>query len=320
MIFSGCQAIYAVMVTTPEQRLSEPVLAEAVALYYTEQRMIPAGIHMEAVSQLAGKMAMGIKKMVIKFRRTWKESPDQSKLKGLTELKARLKKTLSEENLTSPRSATAEEVETVTKAVPPVRPEVAVAVQSAGVDWQAAAAKLRAFKEKQSKQQTEKRPVATPARSAKHLLPAHVVDTLKLPSEAVQPFAITGKHKDDIAEENEEDEGKAPKKKKKNLTCKAGIRWKEKKTEKKNAITAEDEAALAVPKISPEKAAGASDDGTLQYQPGTFNQARTAWIRKYRAETGKTFKEASAKWLICDERMSYLATVPPSELKKRRFS
>lgn len=229
MIFSGCQAIYAVMVTTPEQRLSEPVLAEAVALYYTEQRMIPAGIHMEAVSQLAGKMAMGIKKMVIKFRRTWKESPDQSKLKGLTELKARLKKTLSEENLTSPRSATAEEVETVTKAVPPVRPEVAVAVQSAGVDWQAAAAKLRAFKEKQSKQQTEKRPVATPARSAKHLLPAHVVDTLKLPSEAVQPFAITGKHKDDIAEENEEDEGKAPKNKKKNLTCKAGIRWKEKK-------------------------------------------------------------------------------------------
>lgn len=202
------------MVTTPEQRLSESVLAEAIAEYYREQRMIPAGIHMEAVSALAGKMALGVKKMVVKFRRTWKESPDQAKLKGLTVLKQRLKKALSEDNLTSPKSATAEEVETVAAAAGPARPEVAVAVQSAGVDWQAAAAKLLALRAKRSQQQTTNRPVATPARSSKHLLPAHVVDTLKLPSQDVQPFAITGKHKDDIAED-EEEECEDQKKKKK---------------------------------------------------------------------------------------------------------
>ena len=85
------QAIFAVMTVTPHARLSETVLAKAICQYYHENRLVPIGIGLSAVEQLSAKMAFGLQKVVSRFRRRWKESPQSAKLKGLTTLKQRLK-------------------------------------------------------------------------------------------------------------------------------------------------------------------------------------------------------------------------------------
>ena len=67
------QAIFAVMSVSPHERLSEMVLARAIAKHYEVSKLIPLGIGMSAVEQLAGKMAFGLRKMVSRFRRRWLE-------------------------------------------------------------------------------------------------------------------------------------------------------------------------------------------------------------------------------------------------------
>ena len=60
--------------------LSEPVLSEGIKLFYQKENLIPTGISLEAVEALTDKMALGLKKCVEKFKRTWRESPHASKL------------------------------------------------------------------------------------------------------------------------------------------------------------------------------------------------------------------------------------------------
>lgn len=128
--------MYAVLSVNTELRLSEPVLSEGIKLFYQKENLIPTGISLEAVEALTDKMALGLKKCVEKFKRTWRESPHASKLKNLTALKARL--TNLKLGMVPPPLPCAEQVEEIAAANP----------SDSKVDWASLGAKLAAFKKK----------------------------------------------------------------------------------------------------------------------------------------------------------------------------
>ena len=55
------------------------------------------------------------------------------------------------------------------------------------------------------------------------------------------------------------------------------------------------------------------------YQPGSFWDARVAFMKKKRAK-GFTHKEACELWMHSNERAAMLSDLPENELKRRRFA
>lgn len=298
--------MYAVLSVNTELRLSEPVLSEGIKLFYQKENLIPTGISLEAVEALTDKMALGLKKCVEKFKRTWRESPHASKLKNLTALKARL--TNLKLGMVPPPLPCAEQVEEIAAANP----------SDSKVDWASLGAKLAAFKKKALPEQAGRpqRPVATPARS--FALPPCVVESLRASAMKLpQPIAVDGEA-DDEAPAVETRKPKASNQKHKKVK-----KGKKKVKASENGTSAEDEEALSLVKTSSRSGPGEPQLGTTAsagaYVPGEFNKKRLEFIKRVRSDESTTFKEASARWMTSQDRVDLLAGMPWSELKKRRF-
>lgn len=330
------------MTVTPHARLSETELAKAICQHYQENRLIPIGIGLSAVEQVAGKMAFGLRKVVSRFRRRWKESPDAAKLKGLTTLKQRLKERgITPESVPSADSQScsqdvaAERVEQLGNELPSPA-SLDDKHKGSAVDWVALALKMKAHKEKMADKtalpgatlpavQTPRvmacpdgsKPVATPARN-KHLLPEFVVQTLK-DAPDLPPFET--KTAEDDAEPGTAVKQPAAKKK-----SRKGKK-KEKKSKKALVAGPEEEANLAllpgaqeaVPAPADNPGVSALESSEPVYQPGEFNKKRLAFIARLRAEENMSFRDASAAWMKSTDRSNLLSSMPISELKKRRF-
>lgn len=286
-------------------RLSEKVLSLGIQEFYTSQRLVPIGIGLEAVQAVCDKMALGLRKVVQKFARTYKESPEGAKSKRLKELKDRLKNVVSSHEVVA-SEANPDSVEEVAQHLPDVKPKI---------DWVALSEKIALRKKQPAPDNAEAkskdnlpRPVATPARN-KYALPEHVLVSLQN-VEVVKPFATSGDAADEAQPPAEPETGK---KKKASTTSKAK---KKKATKggkaKKKAIGAEEEKNLA---LVPLEALSGS-----QYKAGNFNEARLKFISTARSEQKISHKEAQALWMMSPERADMLSGLSMAELKKRRFA
>ena len=323
------QAIFAVLKVTPNiARLSEQVLSEGIVLFFQQQKMIPVGISMDCVEALAGKMACGLRKCVTKFKRTLKDAPQASKLKNLTDLKQRLQKLpLQPDHAECDSQVNADSVEVLLEAAAPGNPERVVekaASVKPTLDWATLTAKCKAFRAAKAAATQQVRPVATPARS-KHMLPAHVLDSLKQTAEqgnSLAPFSTVKDDAQDMGGSAEEAVLKpAPKRKAKKTSTKGK---KSSKKRENHDVGPEEEAALAVPDTGlPAEAAprdpNQEEDGT--YVPGCFQKKRMEFIRTKRAaDSSLSFRQASDLWMGSSERISCLTSLTPAEMKKRRFA
>ena len=314
---------------TPTERLSEQVLADGILTFFQTQQKIPAGISLSAVEGLAAKLALGLRKVTGKFKRLHGQSPS-SKNPALTALKKRL----SENGVSPGGEADAspvdvESVEVVAAASVDPSPQVTQPVPSVKqVDWKAMAAKFQQFKAAGAAQQSQ-RPVPTPARSS-HMLPEHVLETLKQSTCPVQPFSTTSDAVDDggkvPGEDDDTETTKKIQKKKTNPVKKTAAKTRAKKASKKAEIAGpqeEEGLSLAAPPqpAAPPPAQGqqAGEEPAGAYVAGEFNDMRKQYIQKCRAAKGVSHKEANTEWMHSSERASYLATLSISELKKRKF-
>ena len=340
------QAIFAVMSVSPHERLSEMVLARAIAKHYEVSKLIPLGIGMSAVEQLAGKMAFGLRKTVSRFRRRWKESPDAAKLKGLTHLKQRLKEMNIEMSADSSASGHADSMDSAADQVEELGNALAGPDHDSkpaknGIDWVAMAAKMQAHKKSAMPEAevpaplddvqppvrmaaVKAAPIATPCRNK---LPEFVLTALE-EVQAPAPFATVTS--DDVEPTGNPAVKKAGDKKKNK---------KGKKNQKKGkgkvviAGPEEEEGLALLPQQAPSDlaaghetapaAAGAAApaaDHAVGYVAGDFNRKRLEFIKNFREESNVNFKKANEAWMRSDERADLLKTVPLSELKKRRFA
>lgn len=193
---------------TPSERLSEQVLADGILTFWQNQNKIPAGIAMSAMESLAGKMSLGLRKVTSKFKYLQRQSPDTSKSPSLTVLKKRLAELRSEKADPKP-VVDADSVEVVAEALQtPSTPASSPAPSVSKVDWAALAEKFKKFKAAEPPAQ---RPVPNPARSS-HMLPEHVVETLKQSTCPVEPFSTANDAADDGAKGTGEDEDTEQKK------------------------------------------------------------------------------------------------------------
>jgi len=321
------QAIFAVLKVTPHiARLSEQVLSDGIMLFFQQQKMIPLGISMDCAGALAGKMACGLRKCVTKFKRTLKDAPQTSKLKNLTNLKQRLQKLPPQlDHAECDSQVSADSVEMLLDAAVPGNPEGVLEKAAAAkpkLDWATLTAKCKAFRDAKAAASQQDRPVATPARS-KHMLPAHVLDSLKQTAEEAKclvPFSTVKDDAQDMGGSTEEALPKpAPKRKAKKTSAKG------KKNSKKKGgddVGPEEEAALAVPLsdgLSAAAVPGDQEEDTT-YVPGDFQKKRMEFIRAKRAaDSSLSFRQASDLWMGSSERASCLASLTPGQLKKRRF-
>ena len=168
-------------------RLSEKVLSLGIQEFYTSQRLVPIGIGLEAVQAVCDKMALGLRKVVQKFARTYKESPEGAKSKRLQQLKDRLKNVVSSHEVVA-GEANPDSLQEVAQHLPDVKPKI---------DWVALSEKIALKKKQPAPDNAEAkskdnlpRPVATPARN-KYALPEHVLVSLQN-VEVVKPFATSG--------------------------------------------------------------------------------------------------------------------------------
>ena len=298
-------------------------------LFFQQQKMIPVGISLDCVEALAGKMACGLRKCVTKFKRTLRDSPQASKLKNLTSLKQRLQNLPKQpDDHESDSQISADSVEVLLDAAVPPNPErvleaAAAAAAKPKIDWASLTAKCKAFRDAKAAAKPQDRPVATPARS-KHMLPAHVLESLKQTAEEAKPPAPFSTVKDDsqeIAGSTEETVQKpVPQRTAKKTQGKS--KKNAKKTKKKGGddVGPEEEAALAVVVPAADgKDSPVGADST--YVPGHFQKQRMEFIKAKRAaDSSLSYRQASDLWMSSSERVSYLASVPPHQMKRRRFA
>lgn len=334
-----CQAIFAVLSVTPTERLSEQVLSDGILAFWKNQNKIPNGIGMCAMEALAAKLALGLRKVSSKFKRLHGQAAS-SKTPSLTALKKRLSTLSRDSEQADPQPPVdAESVQVVAEALQspstprasPV-PSASPAPSAPKVDWVSLAAKMKKFKAAAGQPAQSHRPVPTPARTS-HMLPEHVVETLKQSSCPVEPFSTANDAADDGAkpagEDDDADQPKTADRNKNKKGKKTAAKTRAKKTEKKGEIAgaeAEQGLALVEPTRAVEPAAAGSDGGqpaveadAAGYVPGEFNKRRYAFIKEHRAATGVSFREANAVWMSSSERATLLANVTVGQMKKRRF-
>ena len=84
------QVVFAIMSVSPhELRLSDETIAKAIVDFYKSSNLLPPGISVSALSDWAGKMAHGARKVTGKFRRLYAATPENSKDPALRDLKFR---------------------------------------------------------------------------------------------------------------------------------------------------------------------------------------------------------------------------------------
>ena len=312
---------------TPSKRLSENTLAVGICKHYEQNKLIPVGVGLLAVEQLAAKMAFGLRKCVQKFKRVWFASPDASKFKGLDSLKKRLRdnKIEIQNDTDSVSSSSPSQVEQLGNALG--QPA------SKGLDWEALAARVRAHKMGTSEATSQppgvekpapgvEKPVATPARakSSSYELPKFVVETLKAEATSEGPVFATAQTKEDAETAAAAKKAPAPKKA-------AAKKKQTRKNNKKGEVAGpQEEKALSLlsgdgAAPQPAEPASAECEGASQlvYKAGDFSKAMRDYIKKYKDETGASHKDAQHKWMSSDERADFLSCLSESELKKRRF-
>ena len=140
-------------------RLSEKVLSLGIQEFYTSQRLVPIGIGLEAAQAVCDKMALGLRKVVQKFARAYKESPEGAKSKRLQQLKDRLKNVVSSHEVVA-GEANPDSLQEVAQHLPDVKPKI---------DWVALSEKIALKKKQPAPDNAEAkskdnlpRPVATP--------------------------------------------------------------------------------------------------------------------------------------------------------------
>ncbi|CAK8993926.1 unnamed protein product [Durusdinium trenchii] len=339
-IEKNVEACFAVMVTTPWCRLSEEVLAKGISLYYQEQKLLPLGVHIEALESFAAQMALGLRKIVQRFRRMFQEPPHGAKSRKLAQLKARLvaagvkpedhtnRATRSSSSGSLPRPASAEDLAVLSPNHTP-----------ASVDWAKLGEKLKAFQAAKaaaerkaveiqpvepdpkaaepagleaasgSKPATQARGLPTPARST--ALPPFVLEALKAQVPAVQPFSTLPEN-----DKDEQGECEAPVEKKQGKAKASAKKAKAraKKTKKGEIAGAEVESALSL-EVEPAAAAA-----TTTYVAGDFMAQKKRFIDDLRKKDQISFQEAQKRWMHSDLRANLLENMPYSELKRRRFA
>ena len=249
---------------TPHDRLSDVVLTRAIVKHYEVSKLIPLGIALSAVEQVVGKMAFGMRKLVTRFRRRWKESPDAAKLKGLNSLKKRLKEMNIDVSGSSPEPASghadsmddaADRVEELGNAL--AAPDEGLddpKPAKKGFDWMAMAAKMQAHKVSVQKEApaplddaqppvkvaaVKAAPVATPCRNQ---LPPFVLAAME-EVQAPAPFPVTSA---DDAEPTGNPADQKPAKSAKKKTGKGKKNQKKKGKVKPVVAGPEEEEALAL--------------------------------------------------------------------------
>ena len=319
VLFECAQVAFAIMsVNSSELRLSEEMLAKAILDFYTTCGLVPHGISIEALETWASKMAHGARKVTSKFRRLYAETPDNAKNVVLRDLKARCQAAgiLAASAATSSggsRPASHEDLEEVHQ---PQRPAWLEALQSKLLER--AKSKAKAAEEPQ-----QTRPVATPSRS--HHVPKFVLENLGKQTPVVEPFVTTGNEDDDRTMQPVAEEKKRKKPvSKTNKKSKGGKKKKPEITgdEVEAALQLEEPAAPQGPSLDTnqkddvEAAEGQRD--ALCYSPRKFNDARKAYVADQR-KSGMKYQDALASWMRSDLRASYLESMSPSEMKRRRF-
>ena len=318
------------MSVTPTGRLSDEVVGKAISQFYVDNKLLPVGISIGALDELAMKFALGLRRLVGLFRRQFDQTPTAAKSKALAQLKARLREanvvlTRSGSQSSLSRSATEEDMEALS--------------DGKSFDWNLLAAKIMERKAEKDRKESEVlkasegqalgRPVATPARS--HELPVFVVESLK--QQAAQPpapFVAGGEDEDGQTAEGRQQAKPKPKAKAK------GGKGKPSKKSKVKPPVADDEVEEALKvqepllqKVGPptqaaEPCAEKATESAVSsaYMAGDFGKRRLEFIAQKRAASGNTmsFKEASNLWMLSDERASMLQGLDPVQLKRRRFA
>ena len=311
------EVCFAVVKTTPHVRLSEEVLAASILKFYQDQKLVPLGISISALDSWAAKMALGVKKIVQKFRSIWAQRPKTAKCAKIAALKMRL----FDEGISVPKEDGGESRQTSHEDLG------AVAVTSSPAAQEELTVPVPVDEGKtESKNGVAKaaRPVATPARAAKPL-PEFVVQALSKDCLPVVPFATVGE--EDAVQEGTTEQTKKNKKKAKGKKAK-----KDANKNKKELAGPEEEKNLAVSEAqemhkmdmpgpaveAPAVLGGQKEAVEATYEAKKFNAARLNFIKDRRAE-GCSHKEANELWKGSEVRGSYLANMSFSELKRRRF-
>ena len=311
------EAVFAVMSVTPHAKLSEEVLAAAVKLHY-EQQGLPVGVAIQALEAFAARVALGLKKVVTKFRDVYRQSPHGAKSKAIQGLKQRLQQEGESAPDAKAEDKHAKEEDLEQLAAPPDWAQV-LAEKVKKMKEQKAAALASAPVEPAKADGPEERPIPTPARS--NVLPKFVLETLQKEktAEPVAPFSVWEKGaKEDVCADALKDDGQ----KKKQTTRKNA-----KKSQKKNkkAVVADDEVEnglggeVPVAGSSKEKEVVAEGACVVKYEPQIFLQKKRDFIETQRAAKSIGYREAEQLWMQSGERASYLQTLSLKELKRRRF-
>ena len=207
------QVVFAIMSVSPhELRLSDETIAKAIVDFYKSSNLLPPGISVSALSDWAGKMAHGARKVTGKFRRLYAATPENSKDPALRDLKFRCQEAGiptapgcdNSDKSADSRPASHEDLEEVSCSAP---------------SWtEALKNKLLAKnkeKEAAQKQAATARPVATPSRNS-HEVPKFVLDKLAEKTPEVAPFVATAAEEEPVVREPGKDKKKkAPKSKSK---------------------------------------------------------------------------------------------------------
>ena len=313
------QVVFAIMSVSPhELRLSDETIAKAIVDFYKSSNLLPPGISVSALSDWAGKMAHGARKVTGKFRRLYAATPENSKDPALRDLKFRCQEAGiptapgcdNSDKSADSRPASHEDLEEVSCSAP---------------SWtEALKNKLLAkIKEKEAaqKQAATARPVATPSRNS-HEVPKFVLDKLAEKTPEVAPFVATAAEEEPVVREPGKDKKKkAPKSKSKkrrlrslDLRSKQLCNW-------RNQLPM-GKARLRLRQLREWLRIQGSYlvlSGAIRYSPKKFSAAKKAFIVDIRAKDGLNYQDALAAWMRSDLRSEYLETVPEKELKRRRF-
>ena len=310
------QVVFAIMSVSPhELRLSDETIAKAIVDFYKSSNLLPPGISVSALSDWAGKMAHGARKVTGKFRRLYAATPENSKDPALRDLKFRCQEAGiptapgcdNSDKSADSRPASHEDLEEVSCSAP---------------SWtEALKNKLLAKnkeKEAAQKQAATARPVATPSRNS-HEVPKFVLDKLAEKTPEVAPFVATAAEEEPVVREPGKDKKKEgtkvqEQKKKAEITG----------PEVEAALQLEEPVANGQSKAEAAPASRMAEDsgelsGAIRYSPKKFSAAKKAFIVDIRAKDGLNYQDALAAWMRSDLRSEYLETVPEKELKRRRF-
>ena len=332
------QVLFGVLSTTPNARFSEKVVSDAVLRWAQLVKLVPAvGISMDVVEDWCNKMAFGVKILVGRFRKMWKESPLTSRSPKLSVLKTRLNEVVSSispiepptpsSSLSSPVRNVETPVDFVGKhcfrGLPSLEDALEEACQEAPSGTSTATPSTSPALSSSSSKTTSSAmelpdwvlnlaPVFLP-KICVILLLVEALKALKA-APCVKPFAI---HVDVQVEDDcpgtKETKPKKSKKEKRPVKPKQA---KQKAGQKKVADISMDDLAQYEVEVD---ALVRQEVGDVKYTPQDFSKAKNKFIKGLRSRSDLCGKDAWDRWMISSLRSDFLSTLDERELKKRRF-